>query len=32
MAEKGEAVEKGDIVEIASIHAVSMQVAEKMVG
>jgi len=27
-----EAVEKGEIVEIANIHAVFMQVAEKMLG
>jgi hypothetical protein len=31
-AEIGEIVEKGGIVEIASIHAVVTHVAEKMVG
>jgi hypothetical protein len=32
MAETGEAVETGEIVEIFNIHAGFMQVAEKMVG
>ena len=31
-AELGEAVEKGEIVEIVNIHAVFMHVAENMVG
>lgn len=31
-AEKGEGVEKGEIVEIANVHAAFMQVAENMLG
>jgi hypothetical protein len=31
-AEIGEAVETGEIIEIANIHAVFMHVAENMVG